>query len=76
MGLDEADGRSADRRCSGGPREILVARQKGAGRKAEDSQVPRPDPVAVDLVIPVSADLDLSQDGAFPRDEPHVARQC
>jgi hypothetical protein len=55
IGLGEAGRRSTDRSCSGGPRKILVTRQEGAHRKAENSQVPPPDPVAVDLVIPVSA---------------------
>jgi len=45
-----------------------VARQEGPRRKAENSQVPPPDPVAVDLVIPVSAGV-TDQEQASPRRE-------
>jgi hypothetical protein len=68
VGLGEAGGRSTDRSYRGGPRQILVARQAGPHRKAEDSQVPPPDPVAVDLVIPVSAGV-TDQEQASPRRE-------
>jgi hypothetical protein len=68
MGLGKAGSRRNERSCSGGPREILVARQEGPSRKAENSQVPQPDPVAVDLVIPVSAAV-TDQKQASPRRE-------
>jgi hypothetical protein len=68
MGLGQAGGRSTDRSCRGRPRQILVARQEGPRRKAENSQVPPPDPVAVDLVIPVSAGV-TGQEQASPRRE-------
>ena len=48
MGLGEAGGRSTDRSCRGGPRQILVARQEGPRRKAENGQVPPP-ALAADL---------------------------
>jgi hypothetical protein len=40
IGLGKAGSRSTDRSCRGGPRQILVARQEGPRRKAENSQVP------------------------------------
>ena len=69
MGLGEAGGRSTDRSCRGGPREILVARQEGPRRKAENSQVPPPDPVAVDLVIPVSAGVTDQEQASSRREQ-------
>jgi len=68
MGLGKAGRSSTDRSCRSGPGQILVARQEGPHRKAENSQVPPPDPVAVDLVIPVSAGI-TDQEQASPRRE-------
>src|SRR5262245_57546308 len=69
MGLGKAGSRSTDRSCRGGPGEILVARQEGPRRKAENGQVPPPDPVAVDLVIPVSAGVTDQEQASRRREQ-------
>jgi len=38
VGLGEAGRRSTDRSCRGGPRQLLMARQEGPHREAENSQ--------------------------------------
>jgi len=41
MGLGEAGGRSTDRSCRGGPRQILVARQEGPAERPRTAMFPR-----------------------------------
>jgi hypothetical protein len=67
--LGQAGSRSNDRSCSGWSREILVGRQERPHRKAENSQVPPPDPVAVDLVIPVSAGVTDQEQASHRREQ-------